>query len=133
MHLQGDRKTFIDQIRRYEEKKYHQYPDREDAIQEIKDKLSTYYKEKKTPLQNMIEKYRTKGSLAKCDKVTILSDAEHVGEKHPFCRENKEEDNFADGEKKKEKFQNKIRYPSVNIFYPINFFNKINIKNKIFI
>lgn len=114
MNLQGDRKTFIDWIKRYEEKKYQQYPDREDAIQELKDKLTEYYKNKKTPLQDTMEKYRIKGSLPKCDRITIVSDAEHVGEKLPFCHQVNEQDanNNPEG-KKKEKFKNKITYPSV--------------------
>jgi len=117
MKLQGDRKTFIDWIKRNEEKKHQQYPDREDAIQELKDKLSEYYKNKKTPLQNMTERYRVKGSLPKCDRITIISEAEHVGEKLPFCYQLKEEDADIEGGKKKEKFKNKVTYPSVITFY----------------
>lgn len=112
MNLQGDRKTFIDLIKKYEEKKYKQYPDREENIQEIKDKLIEDYKKKKTPLQSIIERYEQKGSMPKCDRITIISDAEHVGEKLPFCYQANEEENN-DLSKKKKKFKNQITYPSV--------------------
>lgn len=120
MNLQGDRKTFIDLIKKYEEKKYRQYPEKEDAIQELKDKLSEYYKNKKSPLQYTMEKYRVKGSMPKCDRITPVSDAEHIGEKLPFCNKNDEEDSNTGEGKKKEKFNNKITYPSV-IFFSLSF------------
>ena len=115
MNLQGDRKTYIDWIKRYEEKKYHQYPEKEDAIQELKDKLTEYYKNKKTPLQDMMDKFEVKGSMAKCDRITMVSDAEHIGEKLPFCNQiNQEDSNNLEG-KKREKFKNKVTFPSVSI------------------
>jgi hypothetical protein len=114
MKLQGDRKTFIDWIKRYEEKKYNQYPDREDAIQDLKDKLTEYYKNKKTSLQKIMDKYSRKGSMPKCDKISLVSDAEHVGEKIPFCNQVINEEDNLEG-KKKEKFKNKVTYPSVSL------------------
>ena len=114
MKLQGDRKTFIDIIIRNEENKLKQYPEREDTIQELKDKLIEYYKNKKSPLQNIMDSYRVKGSMPKCDLITIVSDAKHVGEKLPFCNElNQEDANNPEGKKKK-KFKDKVTYPSVS-------------------
>ncbi len=116
MNLQGDRKTFIDWIKRYEEKKYLQYPEREDKIQEIKDNIIEYNKNKKSPIQQLLEKYRTKGGLPKCDRITIVSDAEYVGEILPFCNELKKEEDDMESEKRKKKFKNKTTYPSVKFF-----------------
>ena len=67
-----------------------------------------------------MDRFRVKGSLPKCDRITIVSDAEHVGEKLPFCYEdNNKEGNNSDAGKKKDKFKNKITYPAVNtiIYY----------------
>lgn len=113
MNLQGDRKTFIDWIKRNEEKKYIQYPEREDKIEEIKDKLADYYKNKKSNVELMKEKYQVKGSLAKCDRITIVSDAEHVGEKMPFCNSKKDDGEKSAVGKRTELFKNKITFPSV--------------------
>ncbi len=111
MTLQGDRKTFIDWIKRYEEKKYSQYPDKEDKIQEIKEKLTEYYKNKKSPIQVMMDRYKVKGSLPKCDRIGIVSDAEYCGEKIPFCYDKDKENATSEG--KKDKLKAKITYPMV--------------------
>ena len=109
-NLQGDRKTFIDDVIKFENKKNAQYPQREDKIEEMKDTLVDYYKNKKTPLEVTKEKYHVKGSLPKCGLIGIVSDAEHVGEKIPFCQLN---ENDEDDENKKNKFKTKITYPPV--------------------
>lgn len=117
-NIQGDRKTFIDDIIKFENKKNAQYPDREDRIEEMKEALADYYKSKKTPLENMKDKYRVKGSLPKCDLIGIVSDAEHVGEKIPFCPKKNEEDT---DQGSKTRFKNKVTYPPV-VIYLDNFF-----------
>lgn len=111
-NIQGDRKTFIDDIIRVEKKKQTQYPDREDRIDEIKEKLDEYYKEKKNPIETMKDKYhKNKGSLAKCDLIGVVSDAEHVGEKIPFCP--KQIPGEGDDGDSKAKGRTKSTYPPV--------------------
>ena len=58
----------------------------------------------------MKEKYRVKGSMAKCDLIGIVSDAEHVGEKIPFCQSKNNEEEV---ENSKGKFKTKVTYPPV--------------------
>lgn len=124
LFLQGDRKTFIDLIKKFEEKKYQQYPDKEDKIDEIKVKINELNKNKKNKNQITLEKYKVKGSLPKCDRVTIVSDAEHVGQKLPFCNLEINKENPNSESKKK---QQKNTYPSVNFIF--RFFIKKNRKN----
>lgn len=113
LFLQGDRKTFIDAIKKFEDKKYEQYPDKEDKIDEMKVKIKELNKNKKNINQITLEKYKVKGSLPKCDRVTIVSEAEHVGQKLPFCNlEIKKENQNSESKKKQEK----NTYPSVNFF-----------------
>jgi hypothetical protein len=76
----------------------------------------------------MKEKYKVNGSLAKCDLIGVVSDAEHVGENIPFCpKGNKKEDE--DNNDNKGKIKTKVTYPPVKIkriflinFYFINYY-----------
>jgi len=97
-----------------------QYPDRDDKINEIKERLEKERKEKKTDIQKILEKFKTKGSLPKCDRITVVADSEHMGEKIPFCSEpkkNPEEksSDADDGQKANKKYSYKTSYPNVSL------------------
>lgn len=132
-NIQGDRKTFIDDIIKFENKKNAQYPDREDKVEEIKENLKEYYKNKKTPNEIIREKYQVKGSLPKCDLIGIVSDAEHVGEKIPFCQDKNSDEEETE---KISKLKTKITYPPVKSFQiklNFHFVEKRNLEEKSFL
>jgi hypothetical protein len=113
-NLQGDRKTSIDYIIHNEKKKSMPYPDKEDKINEMREKLTKDYKEKKSDVEKIIEKYKTKGSLPKCERITVVADSEHIGEKIPFCTEGKKkEGETQEPESKTKKFSYHTVYPQV--------------------
>lgn len=121
----GDRKTNIDWIIHNEKKKYIQYSDREDKINEIKEKIENQRKTAKNDIENILENYKSKGSLPKCDRITVVADCEYMGEKIPFCSEPKktnEEKSSDETSKTKKKTNYKTSFP--NVF-------KIEIKNLI--
>jgi len=105
----------------YEKKKYIQYPDREDKINEIKEKIEKERKEKKSEIQRIIERFKTKGSLPKCDRITVVADSEHMGEKVPFCTDGKKKDGEKSGDENKnnKKIGYATAYPNVLFFYII--------------
>jgi hypothetical protein len=113
-NIQGDRKTFIDDIIKQEKKKTDQYPDKEDLIDELKEKVEEFYKNKKTNLENIKDKYSTKGSTSKCELIGIVSDAQHVGEKIPFCPKK-----ASDAETKGKMVTDTNRYPPVCFIFLI--------------
>jgi hypothetical protein len=67
----------------------------------------------------MKEKYKINGSLAKCDLIGVVSDAEHVGEKIPFCPKVKQNDDEDINVKKK--IRTNTTYPPVKILFKIKF------------
>lgn len=112
--MQGDRKTNIDLIIKNEKKKTIPYPDKEDKINEMREKLDKEYKEKKTHIEKIVEKYKSKGGLPKCERITVVADSEHMGEKLPFCTEGKKKE--GEPEQKSKKVTYKTIYPNVNFF-----------------
>lgn len=117
--MQGDRKTYIDWIKKKEEKKYLQYPHKEDKILELKEKIDLYYKKKKNKYEIILDKYSIKGSLPKNERISVISNSEHLGQKIPFCNEEKKEAKEEDQENKKDKNNKKYfsqtTFPKVNI------------------
>jgi hypothetical protein len=110
------RKQFLERQEEIEKarKERPALPDyKNEAIEKVKEKIETYNKENpQTPFQKIVEKYKKKGSLPLCDRVTVVADAEHVGEKNPFYNTFKkegEEPQSDDGKKKK----NKLFFPNV--------------------
>ena len=115
-NIQGDRKTFIDDIIKKEKKKLDQYETKEDVIDELKEKIDEFYKNRKNANDTTKEKYQVKGSQSKCELIGIVSDAQHVGEKIPFCPKDKNVE-----ETKGKKVTDRVRYPPVRYCF-INFF-----------
>jgi hypothetical protein len=112
-NLQGDRKTNIELIIHNEKKKSIPYPDREDKINELREKLDKENKEKKSDVEKILEKFKGKGSIPKCERITIVADSEHMGEKIPFCTEGKKKDGEPEPEQKPKKFSYQTIYPQV--------------------
>jgi hypothetical protein len=123
-----DRDSYIDHIIKNEKKKYDVYNFREDAIEETKDKVKEFNaKQDQVRTDRLNGKYKNDdkwkynklvGSLPKCDRVTVVADSEHVGEKLPFCAINPEEPKYlevlnAKGRKKKVENFERFNYPKV--------------------
>ena len=114
--MQGDRKTNIDLIIHNEKKKTIPYPSKEDKINEMREELKKQYKEQKSDVEKLVEKFKSRGSLPKSERITVVSDSEHMGEKIPFCTNAKKKDGEekeSDGEKKNKKFSYNTVYPHV--------------------
>lgn len=93
------------------------YPDKEEKINEMREKIEKENKEKKSNVEKIVEKFKGKGSLPKCQRITVVADSEHMGEKIPFCSEGKKKDGEAKDEskeKKNNKFTYNTVYPQVN-------------------
>lgn len=114
-----DRQFFTDLLIRNEKKKY-EYADIEgkaDAIERVKEKTEEYEKAKKDYWVKVREDYkgkdndgRWKSNLPKGHRVTVVSEAEHVGEKYPFYNTYRRPD---DDEEPKGKRKKNLFYPSV--------------------
>lgn len=83
------------------------------AIESVKEKIKQFEDENKnkTPIKKMKDKYKSFGSLPRCDRVTIVADSEHLGEKYPFYNTYKSKTQDEDEAPKKGK--NKLFYPDV--------------------
>lgn len=122
-----DRNTYVDLIIREEQKKFHQYPEREDMINEIIDKLKQEEEEKQAAAKNKNKRSssvngdrRVKGTFALSSRVTVAAEAEYVGERLPFYNthvpEGEEEAPEESGKKnKKNKKQKQLFYPDVRL------------------
>lgn len=111
------RKEFLE----YEEKKKQfkselsEVPEwKQDAIESIKQKIE----EDKEKLQQIAkEKASGRKTIPQCDRITIVADAEHVGEKLPFyntyVKPGEEDDEEEDEGSKKNKRKKKLFYPDV--------------------
>jgi hypothetical protein len=124
-----DREFYTDQLIKNEKKNYDVYNFREDAITETRDKMNEF-----NAVQDKIRSDRLNGkfkadpkwkynkivgSLPKCDRVTVVADAEHVGEKLPFCPINPDIPKTIDtvdakGRKKKVENFERFNYPKVS-------------------
>ena len=122
----ADRKFFTDHLIRQEKKKYEYIQDdhKQEVIENIVEKTKIFEKEKKSYMERMKEIYfynseknTNKGSLPQATRITVVSDAEHVGEKYPFYN------TYADPEKEpemedhpflKRKKRKKLFYPTVS-------------------
>lgn len=107
---------FADQIIR-EEKRNHEYlEDKLEIIEEIKEKTKEWQQKQLPFLESMKQKYCrlengiNKGSLPNATRVTVVADAEHVGEKYPFYNTYKNPDDPEEEDPKKKK----LFYPDKN-------------------
>lgn len=117
----ASRQYYTDIIMRDEKKKYIQREDREDLIQEIVEKIKEEKEKAIDPIVKIKQDYATqdndkrytKATFGKSTRVTVVSEAEYVGEKYPFYNTyvNPDGDDEVDGKKKK------LFYPSVSIYY----------------
>lgn len=86
------RQFYTDLLIREEKKKYEYKEDKQDAIQDVIEKTKEweskkipYWKKVKSDYGTKDEKgVYTKATFGKGTRVTVVSDAEHVGEKYPF-------------------------------------------------
>jgi hypothetical protein len=123
-----DRDFYIDHIIKEEKKKNDFYNFREDAITETKDKINEYNAQQdKIRKDRLNGKYQSDnrwkynklvGSLPKCDRVTVVADSEHVGEKVPFCNINPDVPKYLEvldvkGRKRKVENYERFNYPKV--------------------
>jgi hypothetical protein len=81
----------------------------------MRDKLNKEYKEKKSEVEKLMEKYKSRGGLPKCERITVVADSEHTGEKIPFCPEAKKKEGEEVPDKKSKKYTYNTVYPNVKI------------------
>ena len=109
--------------RRAEYSDYPKYDDKIRWIEKAKERIQAFNeKNKKDKITLIKEKYSKNGSLPKCDKITVVSDALHCGEKIPFYKTYvKDGDNEGsdDEGKNKNKKEKPLFFPSVidKLFY----------------
>lgn len=89
----------------------------------MREKLDKEYKEKKSNVEKIVEKFKTKGSLPKCERITVVADSEHMGEKVPFCADAKRKDGEPEPDKKSKKFVYNTVFPKVRRNFYIIFRN----------
>lgn len=114
------REFYTDLLMRNEIKKYKQIEDREDLIAEIVEKTKEWEKKRVPYVDKIKEEFATKddkgrlikATFGKSTRVTVVSDAEHVGEKYPFYNTYRNPD-----KEENEKDKNKLFYPSVSHHY----------------
>lgn len=112
------RKFFTDLLIRDQKKNYEQpqWDGREEAIDNVKEKIEEHEKSKVPWLKKTIEKYSVKNEQGKLIKatmgvstrVTVVSEAIHVGEKIPFY--NTYKDPEGDEEKNGKEFFPRVRF-----------------------
>jgi hypothetical protein len=95
----ADRKYFTDLLIREEKRKYEYLEDKLDIINAIKEKTKEWESKQLPFLEAMKIKYfgknddgKSKESLPKATRVTVVADAEYVGEKYPFYNTYKDPD-----------------------------------------
>ncbi len=86
-----NRKFFTDELIREEKRKYEYLEEKLEIIDTIKEKTKEWQDKQLPFLESMKVKYfpknaegMEKGSLPKATRITVVADAEHVGEKYPF-------------------------------------------------
>jgi len=80
----------------------------------MREKIQREYKEKKSDVEKIVEKFKVKGSLPKCERITVVADSEHMGEKVPFCADAKKKEGEPDERSNKsKKFSYNTLYPQV--------------------
>jgi hypothetical protein len=80
----------------------------------MREKIQREYKEKKSDVEKIVEKFKVKGSLPKCERITVVADSEHMGEKVPFCADAKKKEGAPDEpSNKSKKFSYNTLYPQV--------------------
>ncbi len=122
-----DRDYYIDHIIKNEKKKLDIYNFRETTIEETKEKIKEYVDKKEKIINDRMNgkydndgghDYKTYGSLPRCDKITIVADSEHLGEKMPFCNQPEPDQKYKEitgykGKKMKVENFERLNYPKV--------------------
>jgi len=120
--LQGDRKTNIEWIIHNAKKTYVPYPDKQDKINELKEKIDKENKDKKSHIDKIMDQYKKKGSLPKNQRSTVVADFEFMGQRVPFCNQPKKtaEDTKEEGSKAaNKKISYSTLYPNVRDLYKL--------------
>ena len=81
------RKEFLENEKKKEEwrksrPKYSDYM--QNFADEIIERVKTEEKERKDPIKKIMQKYRDKPQTARCDKISVVSEAQYLGEQYPF-------------------------------------------------
>ncbi len=85
--MKGDRKTEIASIIENEKKKYLPYLYKEEKINEQKEKIEYEMKHKKSQVEKIMEKYKTKGGISTSIRMPVDSNSIYLSEKVPFCED----------------------------------------------
>ena len=81
------RKNFLENEKRKEEwrksrPQYREYM--EDAIEDIKQKIQDEEKAKEDPIEKIRRRYKHNPQTSRCDRVSVVSEAQYLGEQVPF-------------------------------------------------
>lgn len=101
------RKDFLareKEMKEYYKNKPKYPPHHEEAYEAAAEKIKEDEENKEDPMKKIYKRYKIRPQTARCDRVTIVAEAEHVGEQVPFY--NTPENDDDDGGKKK------LFYPS---------------------
>jgi len=96
-----------------ENKKYSPYPDKEDKINELKEKIEYQTEQKKSTVQKILDKYHTKGSMSTSMRMPVESNSIYLSERVPFCEEKIEKDKISPDINFQKKNQDKKTFPDV--------------------
>ena len=76
------------------------YPEyKQGAIEEIEEKIKEEEKEKVDPVEKMKKRYQQKPQTSRCDRVSVVSEAQYLGEQVPFYNTYVPEDGEIDKKK----------------------------------
>jgi hypothetical protein len=91
---------------------------KQEAIDKVKEKIAQWEKDNKNKPSGKIKSM--KGSMPTCDRVTVVAEAEHVGEKYPFYntykKEGEDENQVSNEDGKKKKKKKELFFPDVKLF-----------------
>ena len=81
------RKLFLENEKRKEDwrksrPEFAEY--KQDAIEHVKEKIKQEESEKKDPIDIIRSKYKQKPQTSRCDRISVVSEAQHLGEQIPF-------------------------------------------------
>ena len=81
------RKDFLENEKKKEEwrKSRPEYAEhKQNAIEQIQDKIKEEEKDKVDPIEKIRKRYKDKPQSSRCDRISVVSEAQYVGEQVPF-------------------------------------------------
>ena len=103
LNIDKKRRTdFLENVKKKEEwrKSRPEYMEHmQDAIEELKEKIKQEESEKVDPIEKIRKRYKQKPQTSRCDRVSVVSEAQYLGEQVPFYNTYVPEDGELDKKK----------------------------------